>query len=60
MYAITVAGFALWLSYGVMLARWPIILSNAVCLALSAFILLMTVLPRRKKEEVANTLDPER
>ena len=60
MYAITVAGFALWLSYGVMLSRWPIILSNAICLALSGFILVMTLLPQRSKEEVANTLDPER
>jgi MtN3 and saliva related transmembrane protein len=59
MYAITVAGFALWLSYGVMLARWPIILSNAICLALSAFILVMTLLPQRKKNEIADQLDPK-
>jgi MtN3 and saliva related transmembrane protein len=58
MYAITVAGFALWLCYGVMLARWPIILSNGICLALSGFILVMTLLPQRKKDEVAKSLDP--
>jgi len=58
-YAITVIGFALWLAYGVMLGRWPIILSNGICLVLSGFILIMTLLPQPEKEEVAESLDPE-
>jgi MtN3 and saliva related transmembrane protein len=58
-YAITVAAFALWLAYGVMLARWPLILSNGICLALSGFILIMTLLPQAKKDQVAKTLDPK-
>ena len=58
MYAITVAGFSLWLAYGIMLGQWPLIVTNGVCLALSAFILVMKLLPRRQKEEVAQTLDP--
>jgi len=58
-YAITATAFALWLAYGVMLGRWPLILSNAICLALSGFILVMTLLPQRKKEQVAETLDPD-
>jgi MtN3 and saliva related transmembrane protein len=58
MYAVTVTGFSLWLAYGIMLGEWPLIVTNAICLALSAFILLMRILPQRKKEAVADLLDP--
>ena len=58
MYAITVAGFSLWLAYGIMLGQWPLIVTNGICLASSAFILLMKVLPRPQKEAVASALDP--
>ncbi len=58
MYGITVTGFALWLGYGLMLGAWPLIVTNAVCLALSAFILAMKLLPRPQKEAVAEALDP--
>jgi MtN3 and saliva related transmembrane protein len=56
MYAITVVGFALWLAYGVLLAQWPLIVTNAVCLGLSAFILAMKLLPERKRRRVAAAL----
>ena len=39
MYAVTVVGFALWIGYGVLLRSWPLVASNAVCLALAALIL---------------------
>lgn len=39
MFALTVTGFTLWTIYGVMLQSWPLVLSNAVCLTLSAVIL---------------------
>ena len=58
MYAVTVTGFSLWLAYGITLGEWPLIVTNAVCLALSAFILAMRILPQRKKEAVADLLDP--
>jgi MtN3 and saliva related transmembrane protein len=58
MYAITVAGFALWLAYGVMLGQWPLIATNGVCLLLSSFILAMKLLPQGRREAVAATLDP--
>jgi MtN3 and saliva related transmembrane protein len=58
MYLITVAGFSLWLAYGLLLGQWPLIVTNGICLALSAFILLMKVLPRPQKEAVASALDP--
>jgi MtN3 and saliva related transmembrane protein len=59
MYAVTVIGFALWTAYGVMLAQWPLIFTNAICLVLSAFILAMKLLPRRQKNAIADALDPE-
>jgi MtN3 and saliva related transmembrane protein len=59
MYIITVFGFACWTTYGVLLGEWPIIVTNSICFALSAFILVMKLLPQREKEAVAEALDPE-
>jgi len=39
MFALTVTGFVLWTAYGVVRGGWPIVLSNLVCLVLSALIL---------------------
>jgi MtN3 and saliva related transmembrane protein len=58
MYTLTVTGFALWTVYGVLLGEWPLILTNSLCLLLAGFILTMKLLPRRKKEAVADLLDP--
>ena len=52
MYAVTVV--ALWLAFGVLKGEWPIMVTNAVCLILAAFILVMTVLPLRQKEAVVS------
>ena len=41
MYSIFTVGVALWLTYGVMLDAWPIVVANAITLVLAAFILLM-------------------
>jgi MtN3 and saliva related transmembrane protein len=59
MYLITVSGFACWTAYGALLGEWPIIVTNSICFTLSAFILIMKLLPRRERESVADTLDPE-
>ncbi len=59
MYALTVTGFALWIGYGVMLKQWPLIIPNSICLLLAAFILTMKLLPRPKREKVADALDPD-
>ena len=59
MYGVTVVGFALWLAYGWVLGQWPLIVTNGVCLLLSAFILTMKLLPRRRKEAIAEALDPQ-
>jgi MtN3 and saliva related transmembrane protein len=58
MYAVTVVGFALWLAYGLLRAEWRLIATNGVCLVLSAFILLMKLLPRPTRVAVAEALDP--
>lgn len=57
-YNLTVTGFALWTAYGVGLWQWPLILTNSICLVLSAFILFMTLLPQSKKEAAADAIDP--
>ena len=57
-YTLTVAAFSLWTTYGVLKMDWPLIVPNAVCLVMAAFILMMKALPRRKREKVADALDP--
>ncbi|TQI72306.1 MtN3 and saliva related transmembrane protein [Bosea sp. AK1] len=57
-YSLTVTGSALWTAYGLGLGQWPLIVTNSICFVLSAFILIMTLLPRPKKEAVAETIDP--
>ncbi len=59
MYAITVAGFALWTGYGLLLGQWPLIVTNSICLLLSGFILAMKLLPPRKRDKIADALDPQ-
>ncbi len=39
MYIVTVTGFVLWTTYGVLTESWPVAGSNAVCLILAAVIL---------------------
>lgn len=58
MYVLTVVGFSLWTAYGVLLLQWPLILTNGICLALSAFILALKLLPTSSKKAVADAVDP--
>ena len=41
MYSAFVMGILLWLVYGLLLSAWPIVIANAVTLALAAAILAM-------------------
>jgi MtN3 and saliva related transmembrane protein len=59
MHSTSVAGFALWLSYGLMKQDWPILITNTVMLAVAGFIPAMKLMPGDKREKVAETLDPE-
>lgn len=58
MYMLTVSGFALWTAYGILLAKWPIIITNAICFVLAGFILTMKLLSPREKNKLADVLDP--
>lgn len=39
MWLLTVTGFGLWTTYGLLSGSWPVVASNAVCLALSGVVL---------------------
>jgi MtN3 and saliva related transmembrane protein len=56
MYVLTVGAFALWLTFGLLQRQWPLVLSNGICLVLSSFILMMKLLPARKKTAVARAI----
>ena len=43
MYSVFTAGVSLWLVYGLALAAWPIVVANAITLALAGTILGMKV-----------------
>ena len=57
MYGLTVIGFALWVTYGVFLGTWPIIVPNSICFLLATFILSMTLASRRRKHQVADVIE---
>jgi MtN3 and saliva related transmembrane protein len=58
-WTLQVIGFVVWIFYGVMLAAWPIIAENAVCVVLAGFILAMKLLPHHLRHAVADRIDPE-
>jgi MtN3 and saliva related transmembrane protein len=41
MYVLFCAGVALWLAYGLLIASWPVIVSNTVTLVLSGAVLVL-------------------
>jgi MtN3 and saliva related transmembrane protein len=41
MYLVTVTGFCLWSGYGLIVASWPVTVSNLVCLGMSATVLAL-------------------
>lgn len=49
MYSAFTLGVALWLLYGLSLGEWPIIIANAITLALAGTILLRTWRARRRQ-----------
>jgi MtN3 and saliva related transmembrane protein len=58
MWILSTTAFALWTAYGVLLGEWPIVIPNAVCLALAGFILVLKLLPAPKRDRVADKLTP--
>lgn len=59
MYFLTAVSFSLWLAFGALKLEWALIVPNALCLAVTLFILTMLLMSPRKREKVAETLDPE-
>jgi MtN3 and saliva related transmembrane protein len=57
MFILTVAAFALWSLYGLMLHSWPLLISNLISLGLSAAILLLK-LRYRDRDEARVAPDP--
>ena len=51
MYSVFTLGVALWLSYGVMLRAWPIVIANAITLMLAASILTMKLVLRDRRDQ---------
>jgi len=43
MYVILITGVILWLTYGIMLSAWPVIIANMITLFLTIFILPMKI-----------------
>ena len=41
MYLVTVTGFCLWSGYGLLIASWPVTVSNLVCLGMSGAVLAL-------------------
>jgi MtN3 and saliva related transmembrane protein len=58
MYMLTVGGFACWFLYGLLRGDWPLIVTNFICLLLSAFILTMKLLPRPQRDTLADEIAP--
>ena len=46
MYSLFTLGVALWLIYGAMLGAWPIIVANAITLALAGMVLALKLIHR--------------
>jgi MtN3 and saliva related transmembrane protein len=55
MYALFTAGVALWLLYGVLTGAWPVILANAVTLALATLILVVAWRGRRGRDALSRS-----
>jgi MtN3 and saliva related transmembrane protein len=49
MYSAFTAGVALWIAYGIALGEWPIIVANAITLALAATILATKIVVERER-----------
>jgi MtN3 and saliva related transmembrane protein len=54
-YMLTVAAFALWTTYGIILLNWPLILTNSVCLIFSSFIMFMVTMRSEDNASSSNT-----
>ncbi len=56
-WALSTTAFAVWVVYGIATRDWPLIIPNAICGALAAFILVLIALPHHKRDVVADKLE---
>jgi MtN3 and saliva related transmembrane protein len=57
MWLLSTTSFAVWVAYGALLRTWPIVVPNAVCCVLAAFILTLKLMPKHKRDRVADALE---
>lgn len=57
MWICSTTSFALWTVYGIALGKLPIIVPNLICCFLAGFILVMKLLPKPKRERVADAVE---
>ncbi|QKJ94697.1 SemiSWEET family sugar transporter [Agrobacterium pusense] len=50
MYMLTVTGFALWTTFGLLRGEWPIIVTNSLCFCLSGIVLFQKLRTRSLSE----------
>lgn len=50
MYVLTVTGFALWTTFGLLRGEWPIILTNSLCFCLSGIVIFQKLRMRSLSE----------
>lgn len=58
MWVLEVCAFAGWVTYGVLLMEWPIIIPNSICFLIALFILIMKVVPHTTRDKIADAVDP--
>ena len=56
MWVCSTTSFALWTVYGIFLGKLPIVIPNGICCVLAGFILTMKLLPRDKRDRVADAV----
>ncbi len=59
MYGTFTLGVALWLAYGLALGQWPIVVANALTLALAATILVTKIVVDRREAQKRNSRPAE-
>jgi MtN3 and saliva related transmembrane protein len=59
MWTLSTVAFAVWSTYGVLQREWPIIIPNTLCFLLAGFILALQLMPRRKRDAIADAVAPQ-
>ncbi len=55
-YSMLLAGLVCWVIYGFMQEDWPLIIANSVSSIITAVVLLLKLLPKKKIEEISDKM----